>query len=49
MIVGSVQINFLSYRYIVDKSTISFLYEGPLGPKYQFWKESHVDIFIGRL
>ena len=36
-----------NYRYRADKSTI-FWYEGPLGPNYQFWKESHIEIVIGR-
>ena len=37
----------------VNKITIQsrekhhFCYEGPLGPYYQFWKGSYVEIFIG--
>ena len=41
---GSVKVNFLSYCYRVDKSTI-FGMRGPArGPFYQFWKGSHVEI-----
>ena len=44
----SVKVNCFIYRYRVDKNTI-FGMRGTLGPYFQFWKGSHVEIFIGQV
>ena len=44
----SVKVNYFIYRLERIKTTFCGM-RGPLGPYFQFWKGSHVEICIGQV